>query len=121
MRHKEYKYTTKEIFNYFNIKYESDIFKSGQYLGGILIMKKNKHLINLLKIYEKCIDDNPLLITDIYNNKNQHPEFLDNRHDQSISSVLRKIHGSEVIVGDESYVVPFGEGESLKYPSWELE
>ena len=117
MTHNEYKYTTKEIFNYFNIKCDSDIFKSGQYMATLLIMKKNKHLMECLDKYEKCINDNPSLITDIYN-KNQYSEFIDNRHDQSIFSVLRKIHGSEVIDGDESWIVPFGGPESLKYPFW---
>lgn len=116
--HNEYKYTTKEIFNYFNISFESDIFKNGQYMATLLIMKKNKHLINLLEIYEKCILDNKLLITDKYNNHNQFKEFIDNRHDQSIFSIIRKIHGSEVIDGDETWIVPFGEPESMKYPFW---
>ena len=31
---------------------------------------------------------------------------------------LKKIHGSVVIDGDESWIQPFGEGESLKYPFW---
>lgn len=118
MTHNEYKYTTKEIFDYFNIKCDSDIFKSGQYIATLLIMKKNKHLIKCLDKYEKCIEDNPLLITDIYNSKNQHSEFIDNRHDQSIFSIIRKIHDSEVIKGDESWIVPFGGPESLKYPFW---
>lgn len=118
MTHNEYKYTTKEIFDYFNIKCDSDIFKSGQYMATLLIMKKNKHLTKCLDKYEKCIEDNPLLITDIYNSKNQHVEFEDNRHDQSIFSILRKIYGSEVIKGDETWIVPFGGPESLKYPFW---
>ena len=55
---------------------------------------------------------------DIYNDKNQHEGFEDNRHEQSITSILRKIHGSEIIDGDETWFELFGQGESLKYPFW---
>lgn len=115
---KEKWWTTGQIFNIFNIKPDSDIGESGQYLGGVLILKKNKHLLEYLDKYEKCIYENPLLITDIYNDKDQHEGFKENRHEQSITSVLRKMHGSEVIEGDETWIVPFGQEESLKYPFW---
>ena len=115
---KEKWWTTRHIFKYFNIKPNSDIGESGQYLGGIFILKKNKHLMEYLDKYEKCIYENTYLITDIYNDKDQHEGFKENRHEQSITSILRKIHGSEVIDGDESWIVPFGGEESLKYPFW---
>lgn len=115
---KEKKWTTKNIFNYFNVDLNSNIANSGQYLGGILVLKKNKHLMDIIELYIKTLYNNPLLFTDFYNNKNQHSEFRDNRHDQSIFSLIRKIHGSVVIDGDESWMVPFGQGESLKYPFW---
>ena len=113
---KEKWWTTSNIFEYFGVKPDSDIGKSGQYISTLLIMKKNKHLINILEKYENCISDDPLLITDIYN-ENQYKDFKDNRHDQSIFSILRKIHGSEVI-DDETWIVPFGGPESMKYPFW---
>ena len=115
---KEKWWTTNQIFEHFDIKPDSDIGESGQYLGGILILKKNKHLLEYLDKYEKCIYNNSSLITDIYNDKNQHEGFKENRHEQSITSVLRKMHGSEVIEGDESWIVPFGGQESFKYPFW---
>jgi len=58
-----------------------------------------------------------LLFTDHYNRENQESCFIDNRHDQSILSVVRKIHGS-IVLGDETWFVPFGNNESLKYPFW---
>ena len=111
-------WTTSQIFKYFNIDTQSDIANSGQYLGGVLILKKNKHLMKLMDLYIKALVDHPLMFTDFYNHTQQHPEFRDNRHDQSIFSLIRKIHGSVVIDGDESWMVPFGQGESLKYPFW---
>lgn len=115
---KEKCWTTKEIFNYFKVNPESDIGNSGQYLGGILVLKKNKKLMDLLDLFIKAVYDYPIMFTDYYNTMPQHPEFKENRHEQSVFSILRKLHGSVVIDGDESWMVPFGKGESLKYPFW---
>ncbi len=62
--------------------------------------------------------DDILLFTDYYNRNKQHNKFISHRHDQSILSIISKIYGSDVIHGDESWMVPFGKGESLKYPFW---
>lgn len=43
MPHLEYKYTTKEIFEYFNVSHYINITNTGQLLNGILIMKKMMH------------------------------------------------------------------------------
>ena len=113
----EKEWTTKEIFDYFNVSLDSEMATSGQYCGGVFILKKNEHSIFFLKEMMNCFMKNPLLVTDYYNTTQAH-YFKDNRHDQSISSLLRKKIGSVVIDGDESWMVPFGEGESLKYPFW---
>lgn len=118
MHHLEHKYTTKEIFEYFNVANDEKITETGQILNGILIMKKNDKLLNLFNLWNKCLTDNPLLFTDYYN-KNQNKGFLDNRHEQSIFSVIRKKH-NPILLGDETYFVPFGNKESLRYPFWAM-
>ena len=57
------------------------------------------------------------MFTDIYNNQ-QHSFFKDNRHEQSVLSLIRKKYGTVVVEGDETWMQPFGKGESLKYPFW---
>lgn len=114
---KEKEWTINEIFQYLNINQNSEIKESGQYLGGVFILKKNKHSMNYVKETIKTILTNPLLITDDYNGT-QENYFKENRHEQSVTSVLRKVLGSVVVDGDESWMVPFGKGESLKYPFW---
>ena len=114
----EKKWTIREIFDYFSISPNSDIGDSGQYLGGVFIMQKNEHLEKYMTMFMEAIVYDPLMCTDDYNKKNQIDVFKDNRHEQSISSVLRKKIGSVVIDGDESWVPPFGGGISLMYPFW---
>jgi hypothetical protein len=119
MSHLEKVWTTKEIFKYFNIDLDSEIANSGQILGGIRIMKKCDKLIKLIELESKVYHDNPLLATDYYN-FNQERYFRENRHEQSVFSIIRKIHGS-IILYDETWfegVNKFGRGESLKYPFW---
>jgi hypothetical protein len=84
----------------------------------VLIIQKNDHAMKTIDLFLKALEDDPLMFSDHYNNKQQEQYFRDNRHDQSISSLIRKIHGSVVIDGDESWMPPFGKGESLKYPFW---
>jgi hypothetical protein len=118
---KEKVWTTRQIFEYFNIdEQNSEIKETGQYLGGVFILQKNKHSMNYLREFIKCIIKDKLLITDYYNNKNQASYFKDNRHDQSISSVLRKKIGSVVIDSDETWITPFGSEKSLMYPFWAM-
>lgn len=116
MPHIEKHYTTKEVFDYFNVGLDSKIANSGQIIGGIRIMKKNNKLINKIALESKTLYDNPLLFTDNYNNK-QAKFFIDHRHEQSIMSVIRKM-GNPILLKDETWFNPFGNEESLKYPFW---
>jgi len=115
---REKTWTISQIFKYFDIDLDSEDANSGQYLGGILVMKKNDHLLKIIDLLIKALEYDPLLYTDYYNWKLQHAGFRENRHEQSVFSLLRKIHGSVVIDGDESWMPPFGQGDSLKYPFW---
>jgi len=117
----EKKWTTKEIFDHFKQDMSGDIANSGQYLGGILVMKKNKHLMEYMKVFSDSVLQHKDLCTDMFNMEDhQIPEFIENRHEQSIASILRKIHGSVVIDGDETWMPPFGSGQSLSYPFWAM-
>ena len=110
-------WTNSQIFKYLKVELTSEHANSGQYLGGILVMKKNTHLLKIIDLLIKALEYDPLLYTDHYN-WDQHQGFRENRHEQSIFSLLRKLYGSVVIDGDESWMPPFGCGESLNYPFW---
>ena len=92
-----------------------DDLSSGQLVGGIFLIRKCKHVVELVnKWYETCslyelIDDTPSYIPNAV-------EFIENRHDQSIWSILRKQHGSFVLQ-DETYFANWS-GDGAKYPFW---
>ena len=111
---KEKTWTTKKIFEYFKINKNNDIINSDQYVGGILLMKKCDFIVNLFNQFEKLLYYDPYLITDKYND-NCYPGFKQNRHDQSILSLLRKINGS-IIIQDETYFHKKWDSDGKKYP-----
>ena len=115
--HIEKKYTTKEIFHHLKMDINSDNGNSGQFAGGILIIKNTTNSMNIINECINVLRTDHLLVTDHYNKLNQCSEFIDNRHDQSILSLVRKKYGS-IILTDETWFVPFGNNESLKYPFW---
>ena len=116
---KEKKWTTKQIFEYFKVNINSSIATDCQYMATILIFQKSPHCNLIIEKYIKALSDDSLLFTDYYNRMNQYLEFKDNRHDQSILSLIRKIYGS-VVIDDETFMHPFGQGESLNYPFWAI-
>ena len=91
----------KSFFSYFNVSVDSDIGNSAQLLGGHLLFKKNKHTENFLNEFFKLVDFDQNLITD-FTKKNQIINFKENRHDQSIFSLLTKIFGG-VILENETF------------------
>ena len=94
-------YTTKQIFNYFNLSLDSNIANTSQIAGGLLIIRKGNNYHKYFDLFNKVINHDPYLITEKYN-KEQASFFIDSRHDQSIFSIVRKILGS-VTINDESY------------------
>ena len=89
-------WTNKEIFNYFNLHPESTQGNSVQLMGGHLIFKKNSHTKNFLNEFFNVVDQDNKLITDFYL-QNQIEHFKENRHDQSILSILSKVYGGEIL------------------------
>lgn len=96
-------YTTDKVFDFFNIpENDINIRKSGQYMSTILVMRKCNSTIELVDNYYNIAITRPDLFSDIYNINNKNHTFRDHRHDQSIFSILRKLHGS-VVLQDETY------------------
>ena len=117
--HIEKKWTIKEIFENFNINSDSkDIIESGQIIATVKMFRKCANSINIVSVWLNALHANPLLFTDHYNKNKQCEIFIDNRHDQSICSVLCKLYKT-IILEDETYFEDgFGCPKSLKCPFW---
>tara|TARA_B100000989_G_scaffold272002_1_gene229134 strand:+ start:30874 stop:31674 length:801 start_codon:yes stop_codon:yes gene_type:complete len=99
----EQSYTFSEIFNYFEIDPFSDIGESTQLQAGHMFFKKNEHTKEFINIYKDLLDHDMYLITDKYSKNNQVKNFVSNRHDQSIFSMISKVYGSEIIENETEF------------------
>lgn len=93
----DYMYTTTKlrnvVENYLNYNFLEEEILLPQYEAGILFMKKNKFVLKFFKQYFNIMKNNIDAITDTYNNDiNNHQTFVDNRHDQSVCSLLAKYY-----------------------------
>ena len=106
-------WTTKEILNFFDEDLDSNISNTTQLLGGHLLFKKNEHTKFFFEKFFEVINNDWKLITDFYNNE-QIQGFEENRHDQSILSVLSKKYGG-VILENETFFESNIDGQ-YRYP-----
>ena len=102
-KHIEKFWTTKEIFTYFQISPNSEEGNSTQLEATEIIFKKNSHTKEFLQIYDNILNVDEKLISDYYNNSQQIKGFNENRHDQSIFSMISKTHGSVVIENETNF------------------
>jgi hypothetical protein len=110
--YKELQYTKKSIFdNFQSNEYEKNML---QCLNGIIIIKKNKHSINIINEWNKNCKKYNLINDEI---QNEDKDFVENRHDQSILSILVNKHGSIKLL-DETYFHPNWETDGYCYPFW---
>lgn len=90
-------YTKAEIFDYFNISKIDPIRNSSQLQAGILFLKKSEQTRQYVNLYLKALSDVPDLITD-HLWKKQDPIFRENRHDQSLHSIICKLLNVSILI-----------------------
>jgi hypothetical protein len=96
-------FTTEKVFEYFEISEDNvSIRESGMLIATILIFKKNESSVRLIDDFYKVATERPDLFSDIHNDYKRQYYFSDHRHDQSIFSILRKLHGTVKVI-DETY------------------
>ncbi|WP_316841413.1 hypothetical protein [Pedobacter gandavensis] len=114
MTHKEYKYTKREVFNYFGTT--DAVTDSGQLVATIILLRKCDYSMRLVNLWNDAVYTKPDLFTDHLEQGIQHPDFIAHRHDQSIWSILAKTHGADIIP-DETYFEDFGK-DGIPFPLW---
>ena len=109
---KELLYTKNVIFDFMN---SDDNFKNKlQCASTVLIIKKNQHSINIIdKWYDLACNYN--LLNDDINNEIK--SFVENRHDQSLLSILVNTYGSIKLL-DETFFPDNWETEGKQFPFW---
>jgi len=105
MSHIERTWTTRQLFENFNLTTTSSHALSGQYHSTYIVFVNVAHARRLVAQWLETIHTHPGLVTDVYNDQGQGPYFRDNRHDQSVFSLVCKLGGSvvrQVMEGDKA-------------------
>lgn len=101
----EYQWTSANIFDHFDIQPQNERAKSTQILTGTSMYRKCNESMALVSAWLKMAMEHPELFTDKHNQEKQAKRegFIQNRHDQSIFSILVKSppHNATVAVIDE--------------------
>lgn len=119
-------FTYNETFEHFNIPIDSHHRETGQIVATVLVFKANDHAKFLCDMWLAAAKNRIDLFTDTYVERNRkiNKFFRDNRHDQSVFSVLRKKYDSIMLtdetlfphgLGDESF---YDDNSNIKYPFW---
>jgi hypothetical protein len=86
----EYKYSKADLLNFFNYLNNKKIKQTGQFWAGSFFIKKNKFTVSFLKEWLNVFIINPDLVNDSMSKIKNDSGFIENRHDQSIFSILCK-------------------------------
>ena len=86
----EYMYTKSDLLNYFGVLKNKKITHSPQYESGCIFLKKNKFTLKLLDEWAEVYKKDFSLVDDSKSKIKNFKGFLENRHDQSIFSLICK-------------------------------
>lgn len=86
----EYKYTKSDLLNYFNVLNNKNITHTPQFWAGSFFLKKNSNSSLFLKEWLDVYNNSVHLIDDTSSKIKNIDGFIENRHDQSIFSLLCK-------------------------------
>ena len=100
----ERQWTKKEIFNYFKCDQDKSIIDTCQRIATFIILKKTKKTVEFIENYLRVAQVDHL-ITDELESEIQDKNFIENRHDQSLFSVLAKIENVPVYKDPSEYGV----------------
>jgi hypothetical protein len=111
--HVERVWTKKEVLEHFGLSSTSEIATSGQVIATIIVLKKNAHSEKLVDLWYSKVIDHLTLFTDT-KTLEQEEYFRDHRHDQSVFSIIRKMHGS-VLISDDSWYEDWSDGSLIPF------
>ena len=95
-------WTNAKVIEHFGFSDDEDFKNTSQLMATIFIIKKCAKSQRIVEEYYDMALNNPILFSDHYNDYNRDPMFNDNRHDQSIWSIIRKMN-NVLIIQDETW------------------
>ncbi len=117
--HTEYKWTKMDLLKRLGVENRPSIINTSQLGAGFIILGKTKSNMELIQEWQNlAVESNYKYSDDSESALPNHPGFIEHRHDLSISSMLRKIRGTEVSHYEvQSYAGFFDKNKHL-IPAW---
>lgn len=110
-------YTKMDLLHYFGVDQDHKLARKPQYGGTICFIRKDSHTEKFLKDWLLVFEEHFHLADDSQSVLPNHPEFIENRHDQSIFSLLCKTRGAAEIFDNEYWTA--GDWNELEqFPIW---
>lgn len=100
----EYKWTKGDLFRHFNVtEKDSHITHTQQIAGGHVFLRKNKFTKKLIQEWLDVFYNHLHLADNTPSASPNFPGFIENRFDQSVFSILCKLHDITTLDGAETY------------------
>ncbi len=110
----EFKYTKSDLFNHFECLNQKKITHSPQFWAGTFFIKKHVNSEKFIKKWNKVFEKNFSLIDDTPSAIKNFSGFIENRHDQSVFSLLCK---KNCVASLSAYECDWGEKNNSR--TWE--
>lgn len=89
-----------DLLDYFLVRANCKVLDTSQFASGLIFIQKRANTIQLIRDWLKVYYDNFHLVDDTPSISPNLSEFRENRHDQSIFSILMKLRGGDTIIGE---------------------
>ena len=109
-------WTKGDIFDFFNVRDNESITDSYQRAGGIFLIRKNKKIEDVFTLWNHICGEKFFLIDDSPSFSPNFEGFIENRHDQSIISIISKLYNAAVLPSSEIYASDWN--TMYNYPIW---
>ena len=110
-KREEFKYTKSDLFDYFKCLNQKEITHTPQFWSGSFFIKKHIKSEKFIENWNKVFEERFYLIDDTPSKVKNFSEFIENRHDQSVFSLLCKKNFIESLSAYES---DWGEKNNLR-------
>lgn len=88
-------WTKGDVFDYFSVRSNEEIVNTPSYGAGIIVLQKSLISMNFIDLWIKAIDYSFNLLDDSPSVSKNLDGFIEHRHDQSIFSIMCKLHNVE--------------------------
>ena len=86
-------WTKGDVLDYFGVRDNDEIINSGQYSGGVFLVKNSARSRAFYDRYRSIVESHFELLDDSPSKSANRPEFLEHRHDQAVFTLLCKEDG----------------------------